>query len=284
MNLLFDKLYILQLQTYTHFYCSISRYIDDIFMTTNESVDEIQTVLNKAKTKDINIEIECTIDTSVNYLDVTITNENGHLRTSVYHKPTAEPYYLPYTSDHPHKYHRNIPYTALIRAARLCSNVHAFNLERIRIDMSLLLSEYPPKFITNQFLRFFQVHNAMPVLTELNQQTYERLHQKLIHNTTVKEQQLNEKIKNPVKYPDVLENKTWDPTLMYISYPFESGPKATFSHQFKSWWKKHYQYPGSPANKVKVRLQPKTNRTLARHFIHKKPPRHMLRITEQPSN
>ena len=163
MNLLFDKLYILQLQTYTHFYCSISRYIDDIFMTTNESVDEIQTVLNKAKTKDINIEIECTIDTSVNYLDVTITNENGHLRTSVYHKPTAEPYILPYTSDHPRHIHRNIPYAALLHAARLCSNVDDFNSERIRIDKSLLLNHYPPNFITARFRQFFTINDAMAV-------------------------------------------------------------------------------------------------------------------------
>ncbi len=50
----------------------------------------------------MNIEIDYTIDTSVNYLDVMIINENSHLKTCVYHKPTAEPYYLPYKSDHPH--------------------------------------------------------------------------------------------------------------------------------------------------------------------------------------
>jgi hypothetical protein len=55
-------------------------------------------------------EIECTIDTTVNHLDVTITNKYGHLRTCVYHKPTTAPHYLPYTSPSiPHEYHRNIP-------------------------------------------------------------------------------------------------------------------------------------------------------------------------------
>ncbi len=135
----------------------------------------------------MNIEIDYIIDTSVNCLDVTITNENGHLRTCVYHKPTAEPYYLPYKSDHTHKYHHNISYKALIRAARLCSNIHGFNLERQRIDISLLLGQYPLEFISNQFLRFFQVNNAMPVYIELNEQVYQRLHLQLIHQITQRE-------------------------------------------------------------------------------------------------
>jgi hypothetical protein len=114
-------------------------------------------------------------------LDVTIINKNGQLKTCVYHKPTAEPYYLPYTSDHPHKYHRNIPYSALIRAAHLCSNVHDFNLERLHIEISLLLGQYPPTFISNQFLRFFQV----------NQHVY----QQLINRITQceRKQRINEK-------------------------------------------------------------------------------------------
>ncbi|CAF1435861.1 unnamed protein product [Rotaria sordida] len=71
------------------------RYIDDIFMITNQTIDEIQTELEKAANKDINIKIHYEIDTSVNFLDVTITNENGQLKTSLYHKPTTEPYILP---------------------------------------------------------------------------------------------------------------------------------------------------------------------------------------------
>ncbi len=86
----------------------------------------------------------------------------------IYHKPTTEPQYLPYTADHPHRYHRNIPYSALLRAVRLCSNVNDFNQERLRIDVSLLLSNYPPKLITNRFLRFFQVNNAELVLKQLD--------------------------------------------------------------------------------------------------------------------
>ncbi|CAF1649085.1 unnamed protein product, partial [Rotaria magnacalcarata] len=137
------------------------RDIDDIFMATNQTTVEIQQELKKMMKKDINIKINYEINTSVNFLDITITNENGQLKTSIYHKPTTEPYILPFTSDHPRQIHRNIPYAALMRAARLCSNVADFNSEQIRIDMSLLLNNYPSKFIKRQFNRFFTSNDAM---------------------------------------------------------------------------------------------------------------------------
>ncbi|CAF1296249.1 unnamed protein product [Rotaria sordida] len=141
------------------------RYIDDIFMITNQTIDEIQTELEKAANKDINIKIHYEIDTSVNFLDVTITNENRQLKTSLYHKPTTEPYILPYTSDHPRHIHRNIPCAALLSAARICSDVQDFNTECIRIDMPLLLNNYPPNFIRNQFNRFFQSPTSTTIVS-----------------------------------------------------------------------------------------------------------------------
>ncbi|CAF4678035.1 unnamed protein product, partial [Rotaria socialis] len=130
------------------------RYIDDIFMTTNMNIDEITTLLDKVQHKDPNIKITPTTAETVHFLDVAIMNDNGHLRTFIYHKPSADPYYLPYTSDHPHRIHRNIPYIGLLRAARFCSNLHDFHLERIRIELTLLLNNYAPKVVSNQFHRF----------------------------------------------------------------------------------------------------------------------------------
>ena len=259
------------------------RYIDDIFMTTNQTIEEINIELIKAQNKDINIEIESTISTSVNYLDVTITNESGRLRTTVYHKPTAQPYYLPYTSDHPHQYHRNIPYCALLRAARLCSSVNDFNQERLRIDVTLLLSDYPSKVISNEFLRFFQVNNAQLLLKQLDEPTYHRLHQKVLYQTTRKQKKHNDSFKDLIEKPFVLQTRTWDTNKMFPRYTFESGPKTQFSRQFYSWWKKHYQYPSSSVKNVKICLVPKTNRTLEKHLICKKPPREILTRME-PSN
>ncbi|CAF3146993.1 unnamed protein product [Rotaria sp. Silwood2] len=99
------------------------RYIDDIFMATHQNMVAIKIELGRAAEKDINIKINYQIDTCVDFLDVTLLNINGYLKTTLYHKTTAEPYILPYTSDHPRHAHRNIPFAALLRAARLCSDV-----------------------------------------------------------------------------------------------------------------------------------------------------------------
>ena len=92
-------------------------------MTTNETNNEIIEILERADKKDTNIKINYLVNTSVDFLDVSTMNGDGQLRTTIYHKPAAEPYILPYTSAHPHHVPRNIPYAALLRAARICSHV-----------------------------------------------------------------------------------------------------------------------------------------------------------------
>ena len=158
-------------------------------MTTNLSFDQIKDMLDTADQKDRNIRIKYQIQSYVKFSDVVIQNDKEQLATSVFHKPEAEPYILPYTSDHSRHVHRNIPYAALLRAARICSNMHDFTIERIRIDMSLLLNDYPSAFITKHLRRFFDQYNAQSVLKQLNEQDYSKLHQKLVHQPTRREKQ-----------------------------------------------------------------------------------------------
>ncbi|CAF3855959.1 unnamed protein product, partial [Rotaria sp. Silwood1] len=252
------------------------RYIDDIFMTTNETIEEINRELEKAQLKDINIKITTIISTSVHFLDVTITNENGKLRTSIYHKPTTEPYILPYTSDHPHHIHRNIPYEALLRAARICSHVNDFNSERIRIDMSLLLNSYPPNFITKQLHRFFRLNSAMPVLTVLNEDVYHHLHQTQLQQPTLREKKLINMMHDPIAKPFVLQPKIWNKEIMYPCYLYDTSLTSNLPNQFYKWWQTYYAFPRSPLEHIKVMLVANTNRTLESIFIHKKPPRELL--------
>ncbi|CAF2073807.1 unnamed protein product [Rotaria magnacalcarata] len=255
------------------------RYIDDIFMTTNMNIDEITTLLDKVQHKDPNIKITPTTTETVHFLDVAIMNDNGHLRTFIYHKPSADPYYLPYTSDHPHRIHRNIPYVALLRAARFCSNLNDFHLERIRIELALLLNQYPAQLLSNQFHRFFQMNKADLLIKTFDQQAYNQLHQRLLFSQTKRKSTTLSSNTDPIINPPVLEQKLWDKSLMIVKYPFETGPNSTFARQFYAWWEKHYQYPGSPANRINIRLIPKTNRTLQTYLIQKKPEKPVLQGT-----
>ena len=260
------------------FYLCLFRYIDDGFLTTNLSREEIDAKMKEADSKDPNIRISYTIASVVDFLDVTISNDNGQLTTSIFHKPAAEPYVLPYTSDHPRHVHRNIPYAALLRAARICFNVHDFDLERVRIDMSLLLNEYPPAFISKYFNRFFELNNALPVLTRLDAEVYHELHQTLLHQPTRREKQLQAMPTEMDQIPAALQKqKPWNPNIMYTGYKFETGPRLDFQKEFRTWWHDHFVRTESNAAHVNVKFAIKSNQTLEQFFVHKRPPREMLR-------
>ncbi|CAF2879932.1 unnamed protein product [Rotaria sp. Silwood2] len=70
-----------------------------------------------------------TISQPLDYLYVTIDNNNRDLKTSIYHKSASEPYILPYESDHPRHVHVNIVNNSLLRTARICSTVEYFDME-----------------------------------------------------------------------------------------------------------------------------------------------------------
>jgi hypothetical protein len=95
-----------------------------------------------------NIKLVRKIGTNVPFLDVLIENNNGTLTTSVYHKEAAEPYIVPFKSDHPRHVFRNIIETALLRAIRYSSTLTIFNQERRTIKLKLLYNRFVPAKIS----------------------------------------------------------------------------------------------------------------------------------------
>ena len=78
------------------------------------------------------------IGSDVSFLDVHIENKDGTLTTSVHHKEAAEPYVVPFTSDHPKHVFGNIINTALLRAVRYSSTLSVFEDEQRFIKLMLL--------------------------------------------------------------------------------------------------------------------------------------------------
>lgn len=107
-------------------------------MTWNKSENELIKFLDEANTWHTNIKFEYHIAQSLPFLDVLITNNNGILSTSIYHKPAAEPYVVPFVSDHPRHVFRNIIQSALKRAVSYSSTFEVFNKEQRYIKLMLL--------------------------------------------------------------------------------------------------------------------------------------------------
>ena len=114
------------------------RFIDDAFFTWNLSEVAVRKLLKEANDLHPNIKLTANISKSVPFLDVLLTNNNGTLSTSVYHKPSAEPTVVPYSSDHPRHVFKNIAQSALRRAVRYSSTFQAFNIERRLVRLKLL--------------------------------------------------------------------------------------------------------------------------------------------------
>jgi hypothetical protein len=194
----------------------------------------------------------------------------------IYHKSVDELYILRYTSDHSRHIHHNLPYAALQRAARICSDVNDFNSECIRVVVPLLLNKYPSDFISRQFDRLYRVHNIIPVLKLSNEHVYHRLHQTLLNQMIRREEELHKMMQDLITSPSIFKSKIRNHKIMYPRYLFDSQHSIHLPTQFYKWWHTHYSDFRLPVHNIAVRLTANSNPTLENVFIHKKPPREIL--------
>jgi hypothetical protein len=135
------------------------------------------------------------------------------IQTSVFHKPSYEPYYLPFNSVHPLHMKPNIPFGALIRAIQYSSTFRAFINEREKIRMALLLNKYSEEFIESQFDLVLSTYKINP----LNLNNYSQEHEKLLKS------QRTEKL--------IVDFAT----TMFVHFTDSSSMKM-FSSKFHSLW------------------------------------------------
>lgn len=112
-------------------YC---RFIDDIFIVWNNSIERLMEKIVALNDYDTHIQFTHSISkTKISFLDVMIIKEGDMLRTEVYHKETDKNNALQYTSFHPPNLLCNLPYSQVLRAKRICSESEAFerNVEQL---------------------------------------------------------------------------------------------------------------------------------------------------------
>jgi hypothetical protein len=101
-------------------------------------LETIHSLLDQVNAYHPNIKLTRQIGTNVPFLDTLVSNNNGILSTSVYHKESTEPYVTPFLSDHPRHVFNNIVKGALVRAVRYSSTLEVFEEERRYIRLMLL--------------------------------------------------------------------------------------------------------------------------------------------------
>ena len=116
------------------------RYIDDyvgISMSTKKELEDFIQYVNVfqpslSHTNDIS-------DTSVNFLDISISMTQHGLTSDIFYKDTDTYSYLRYESAHPPSCKEGIPYSQFIRMRRMCNNDQIF--ERHSQEMSEFYSK-----------------------------------------------------------------------------------------------------------------------------------------------
>ncbi|CAF2184868.1 unnamed protein product [Rotaria magnacalcarata] len=222
------------------------RYIDDIFITINWPVRHLLKEVDRWNKFDENINLSANIGSIANFLDLSIENRDGQLFTTVYQKPSYEPYYLPFNSIHPLHMKKNIPFAMLLRAIRYCSTFQSYLNEREKLRMALLLNKYPNKIIDEQFNNVLSKFGIDEPLTLTN---YNRSRQKII-DSSIKEKQL-------VNYEKSI----------FVHFTYCSSMK-TFPIKFHALWDKYFDK--SPINEVIPILGTRNVDNLQRRLIHTK--------------
>ncbi|CAF4148735.1 unnamed protein product, partial [Rotaria sordida] len=220
------------------------RYIDDLFIIINWPVRHFMKQIDRWNKFDKNIKLSANINSYADFLDVHIENRDGQLFTTVYYKPSYEPYYLPFNSVHPMHMKKNIAFAMLLRAIRYCSTFDAYVKEKNTLRITLLLNKYPGKFIDQQFEKVFLKFQINEPLTRTN---YNALREKVI-NTPYSD-------KTPVDHT----------RTMFIHFTYCTSMKA-FPKKFHALWNKYFGE--SPINEITPVLGTRNVDNLQRRLVH----------------
>ncbi|CAF4154274.1 unnamed protein product [Rotaria sp. Silwood2] len=223
------------------------RYIDDIFLAINWPERHLKKQIENWNQIDENIKLKAHIGYSTNFLDLLMENNKGQLITQVYHKPSYEPYYLPFNSIHPMHMKKNIAFVLFLRAIRYCSSFHLFINEREAFRIGLLLNKYPNELIQKQFdlvLQKFRINDLISI------QNYNQIRMRINSSKENRE-------KLPIDYEEVL--------FVHFTYCFNM---RTFPIRFHNLWKKYFS--NSPINDIQPILGTRNTNNLQQHLIHTK--------------
>ncbi|CAF3302534.1 unnamed protein product, partial [Rotaria socialis] len=108
------------------------------------------------------------------------------LTTSVYHKEAAEPYVVPFGSDHPGHVFRNTVDTAITKAVRYSTTLVEFEEEIRQMKLMFLYNGYSPRQIhrrlTTLFSKYFSNYFILPMLH--NPDDFDYLRHQLLTTST----------------------------------------------------------------------------------------------------
>ncbi|CAF1627964.1 unnamed protein product [Adineta ricciae] len=259
------------------------RYIDDVFMTWNRTEEELRQLLNDANEWHPNIKLDYQIGKSLPFLNVLVTNNNGILTTSVYHKPAAEPYVVPYTSDHPRHVFGNIIQSALNQAMRYSSTFENFQKEQRYIRLKLLYNGYPSSIIEKEYRMFFLGHISTTSFLSLlqNESQFHLMRDHIMNLSTIdaihqidneiQHSNINQQQQESISTVEERQKKYQDKIIVHYTHEKRFSPTKRDLH------KKYTDiFQNTPAMNVRLIVGSRNRRSAQHDLIRKRPPKRLL--------
>ena len=130
------------------------RYIDDCIGATSCSREDLDSFISYVNSFHPSLEFTWEIsETSVTFLDISVSIVDDHLSTSVHYKPTDSHSYLLYSSSHPKHTLNAIPFSQFLRLRRLCSDDDDFSNKCSEMRSFFLSRNYPSHVIDQAILK-----------------------------------------------------------------------------------------------------------------------------------
>jgi hypothetical protein len=134
------------------------RYIDDIFIVWTGSREHLSLFISKFNEFHPSIKFSHNVSSqSISFLDVLVTlGGDNKFKTSLYKKPTDNPCYVHFTSDHPRHVPRSLPYSLALRCQRICSDPTDAKNELTNLKEKFAARGYPTQLLNDACTRAAQ--------------------------------------------------------------------------------------------------------------------------------
>ena len=130
------------------------RYIDDIFFLWEHGEEKLKKFIEYLNEKHLTIKFTAEwSQTSINFLDVSVSFTDGKITTDLYAKATDSHQYLHSSSCHPYHCKKGIPYSQALRLSRICSDPISFDRRCNDLETWLIERGCSEREVQKQILR-----------------------------------------------------------------------------------------------------------------------------------
>ena len=163
------------------------QYLHDIFCIWTDGLEKLKEFFSYLNSCHPTIKFTMDYsDTTINFLDVSVTKNSTKLSTDLFTKDTDSHQYLHATSCHPYSCKKSIPYGQAIRIKRICSDPEQLKLRLEDLSNWLVNRGYKQEIVSQQIHRVDAIDRETLLIKHPKQNNIETLTLTLTYHPALK--------------------------------------------------------------------------------------------------